>query len=303
MDTPQVLLIIKNTYSQLGVSLKRIADLALEHPQELSAMNIKEIATACEVSIGSVTRFIKILGYKNFKAFQLELTRGLSDSGYTGSTSTLPLDTSISFSYELENTPISTEEISKKVFQSNIQMLMETMQSIDYETLEMVTNMILSARNLVFLGAGRSHIVAESARTRFYRLGLNAFSYWDAHEQIVASTLATPDDLVIGISNYGHSASVVNGLTITRRKGVKTIGITSVQNSPITAAAQYNLVTIFNHKNLEFQPTKLAYEPASENITQMVVIDCLYMNVVARLGKEAVNSIFETTRTLNIERV
>lgn len=111
MDTPQVLLIIKNTYSQLGVSLKRIADLALEHPQELSAMNIKEIATACEVSIGSVTRFIKILGYKNFKAFQLELTRGLSDSGYTGSTSTLPLDTSISFSYELENTPISTEEI------------------------------------------------------------------------------------------------------------------------------------------------------------------------------------------------
>jgi RpiR family transcriptional regulator, carbohydrate utilization regulator len=301
MNQQQLLISIKNKYSEMGISLRRVADLVLTDPERIADMNIQDIAHKSEVSLASITRFIKMLGYKNYKSFQMSLVREMTtDEKRTVENSG---DTSITFSYGLSSNLTTSEEISKKVFKSNIQMLSDTMKTVSYEKIGLITDLILKARNLIFVAAGRSHIAAESGRSRFYRLGINTFCYWDAHEQIVAATTCTKDDLVIGISNYGHSASVVTSLIQAKKHGATTVCITSVENSPIVEAADHCLLTTFNYANLEYQPTKEAYEPASENIAQIVLIDCLYMNVVMRLGKECVYKINESTKALDSVRI
>jgi DNA-binding MurR/RpiR family transcriptional regulator len=233
--TPLILLQIKNQYSEFNPAMKQIADYLFTVGRQVLYRGISELAVASEVSEASVTRFVRLLKFDNFKAFQFELAKSLmqvEESGKTGLA-----NNQIAFEYGGVSPGDSAEEVGKKVFQSNIQMLQDTMRTMDYKKVEYVTDLIIKARNLVFLGVGRSYITAESARIRFNRLGINSFSYSDSQEQIVASTTCTGKDVFFGISNFGRSASVVNKLYQAKIRGAATIGITSADGSPLTRIA------------------------------------------------------------------
>jgi len=50
-------------------AMRRIADILITDTQSLLNCSIGDIAEKSNVSAASVTRFVQILGYKNFKAF------------------------------------------------------------------------------------------------------------------------------------------------------------------------------------------------------------------------------------------
>ncbi|MDR3161169.1 MAG: MurR/RpiR family transcriptional regulator, partial [Spirochaetaceae bacterium] len=261
---------IKNRYSEFNPAMKQIADYIFESGDKVLSMGISQVATASGVSVASVTRFVRLLQFTNFKSFQLELAKAVIHENEHIKTE--PADNTIVFEYGGTSPHDSVEEVGKKVFQSNIQMLSDTMRTIDYKKMEYVTNCIIHARNLVFLGVGRSYITAESGRIRFNRLGINSFSYSDTQEQIVAATTCSDKDVFFGISNFGRSAAVVNNIYQAKLRGAKTIGITSAEGSPLTQAVDVCFLTAFNSANMEYRTHKQAFEPACENIAQMVLL-------------------------------
>jgi DNA-binding MurR/RpiR family transcriptional regulator len=288
---------IKNQYSEFNPAMKQIADYLFTSDRQILYMGISELAAASGVSEASVTRFVRLLKFDSFKAFQFELAKSLMQ------VETGMVNNRIAFEYGGVSPSDSAEEVGKKVFQSNIQMLQDTLRTIDYKKVEYVTDLIINARNLVFLGVGRSYITAESARIRFNRLGINSFSYSDTQEQIVAATTCTEKDVFFGISNFGRSASVVNNLCQAKTRGAATIGITSADGSPLTRIADTCFLVAFNSANMEYHTHEQAFEPASETIAQMVLLDCIYMNVALKQDESCFEMFYNTVRVLSNERL
>ena len=299
--TPLVMLQIKNRYSEFNPAMKQIADYLFESGNTVIDMGISQLAAASGVSIASVTRFVRLLNFTSFKSFQLEWAKAVMN----GKENVLsePENNRISFEYGGTSPKDSVEKVAKKVFQSNIQMLSDTMGTIDYKKMEYVTNRIIKARNLVFLGVGRSYITAESGRIRFNRLGINSFSYSDTQEQIVAATTCSDKDVFFGISNFGRSRSVVHNIYQAKLRGAETIGITSADGSPLTQAVAVCFLTAFNNANMEYRTHKQAFEPACENIAQMVLLDCIYMNVALKQNKACFDMFYNTVKVLSNERL
>ena len=68
---------IRSAYSTLPTAERKVADFILENPARASLMVINEIAEAAGVSVPSVTRLARKLGYNGFLALRLDLARDL----------------------------------------------------------------------------------------------------------------------------------------------------------------------------------------------------------------------------------
>ncbi|MDR2143244.1 MAG: MurR/RpiR family transcriptional regulator [Treponema sp.] len=297
-----VALQIRNHYSEFNPAMKQIADFVLSSGDRMFSMGIKELAEASGVSDASVTRFVRLLQYKSFKSFQMAWAQSSAPAN-EGDSSKKQAINEVFFEYGGTSPQDSAEEIGEKVFRSNIQMLSDTMKIIDYEKVEYVTKLILKARNLVFLGVGRSFVTAESGRIRFNRLGINSFCYSDSQEIIVSTTTCTSKDIFFGISNFGRSAAVVKNLVHAKERGAATVGITCAEGSPLTQVADTCFLTAFNHTNMGYHTGKQMFEPACENIPQIALLDCIYMNVALKQNKACYDMFHNTVKVLYQEKL
>ena len=82
---------------------------------------------------------------------------------------------------------------------------------------------------------------------RLLRMGFNVHCISDSHMMIINSSIASKDDLVIGISISGETSEVVNALRISKKNGAKVVSITSFENSSITKYSDINF-TVYNAK-------------------------------------------------------
>jgi DNA-binding MurR/RpiR family transcriptional regulator len=301
--TSMVALQIKNHYSEFNPAMKQIADHILASGSGSLSMNIRELAEASGVSDASVTRFVHKLRYKNFKAFQMAWAQSSIPAAKQNNPAKKTEKDTVVFEYGGTSPRDSAEQICEKVFTSNIQMLSDTMKIIDYKKIDYVTRLILRARNLVFLGVGRSYVTAESGRIRFNRLGINSFCYSDSQEIIVSTTTCASKDVFFGISNFGRSAAVVNNLAYAKERGAATVGITCAEGSPLTQVVDTCFLTAFNHTNMEYHTGKQIFEPACENIAQMALLDCIYMNVALKQDKSCYDMFHNTVKVLHQEKL
>jgi DNA-binding MurR/RpiR family transcriptional regulator len=300
-STPLIMLQIKNQYSEFNPAMKQIADYLFISADKALHMGISELAGECRVSVASITRFVHQLNFKSFKAFQLGLAK--PETPESAPREFRRTSNRITFEYGGTSPADSVEDVGKKVFQSNIQMLSDTMRIIDYKKIGYVSDLITRARKIVFLGVGLSYITAENGRIRFNRLGINSFAYSDSQEMIVASTTCTEKDVFFGISNFGRSTAVVKNMQRARLRGAATVGITSADGSPLMQAVDTCFLTAFNTAHMEYRTRNQEFEPSSENIAQMVMLDCIYMNVALKQDKSCFDMFYNTVKELSKERL
>lgn len=300
MVTPRIVLDINNKYASMNPAMQSISNFLVKNFDKVAYMGISELAASSGVSDATVSRYVKHMGFKNYKAFQLEMVSSLNISENDSSDDVDGMYSKLEYGGITKNDPI--EFLCRKVFRSNMQMLEDSLSIIDTQTIELISNRILKARNVVFFGVGRSWVTAESGRSRLYRLGINAFCYNDAHEQIVAACMCDKRDVVIAISNYGRSKSVVNNARRARQTGATTVGITSAKNSPLSNAVEFPLYTSFSYESLSIEKNQ-SYEPASENIAQIALLDCIYMSVSMKKDVHTLERFYQTAREMEEERI
>lgn len=297
MVTPGIIIEMKSRYNNMNPAMQQIADYLISHYEEAAYLGIHELAKRSGVSAASVTGFVKEMSYKNYKAFQLAIavSLGQNNNGQAQAEEG-------PFVYGGIDEKDSMKEICQKVFRTNMQMLADTLSIIDTREMEAVAEHILKANRVLFLGVGRSFLAAESGKNRFYRLGINTFCYRDPHEQIVGTSMCEKGDMVIAISNYGRSRSVVRATELARSLGVMTVGITSAKNSPLANVVDYPFFSAAD-TNAMNGPDSAPFEPSSENITQIVMLDCLYMYVALHEKRRIRDKYYATTKELEAERV
>jgi RpiR family carbohydrate utilization transcriptional regulator len=278
----------------MNPALRRIADRVLKSPDDIKSISIKDLATQCDVSESTVTRFVRDIEVSSFQHFKILIAEELSQ----GSSNGIPrlADRHV---YEDITEEDDTASVLTKVTARYAMTIADTCAGLPASELERAVAAIEAADSLAFFAMGASLICVENALLRFMRVGKSCQFFRDLGiRQISISTLG-PKSLAIGISNSGRTISTVDSLKEAKAQGAMTMCITSFPDSPIVRHADIRL----------FTPTVTGvvgpaeyHESMVSKIAQLQVIDVLYSLYAVRNFGSAIAGLEKTSDVTSLTR-
>jgi len=265
-----VIQMIKEKYDEFTNAEKQIADVILSDPGGVIESSISDLSKKAGVkSEASVVKFYKKLGLNSFQQFKVILVQSISRA---------PLE----IVYEDVSTEDDTRTITEKIFKATVRAILDTLNSIDVESIKKAVEMFREARRIIFIGFAASAAVAFDAFHKFTRIGKNCLFSNDEH--IIATILATasPGDLLVAVSHTGETISVVNFARKAREMRIPVVAITG--NKKSTLAKYSDVVLVTNTKE-----TKIRTDAMTSRIVQLVILDTIYTLLAARDPKAIEN--------------
>jgi DNA-binding MurR/RpiR family transcriptional regulator len=256
------LLRIRELMNSLTPKERKLASYILEYPAEAVNQSIEELARICGVSISSVVRFCKSLGYSGYK----ELLRMLSTD--------LVLIQQDSITYTDVRPGDSLDMIVRSVSMSNTKAIENTLSVLDEKELQRAIDAICKARRIDFYGVGSSGNVAMDANNKFMRINKTSIASQDPHVQILSATTLKPEDVAVLISYSGETMDTLETADIVRQTGATIISITRLGRNPLAELADIRLYS----SSVEGLVRSGAM---SSRIGQLNVIDILYTAVTS----------------------
>jgi len=272
---------IKSAMESFKPSERAVAEFVLANPEQVMHMSISEASQNISVGESTIIRFCRVMGYKGYQDFKLRLAQDLVEP--------------VHYIHENVSFGDSAEDLAKKVFQTNLKAVEDTMKVLDPEMVEVAARVLTGARRIDIYGVGYSSFTANDAKLKLARLGLIVDAYGDAHLQAMAAVSLTKSDVVIGISHSGSTKDVVDSLSAARKNGAVTIAITNFSPSPITKAADIVLLTAAPESTF-------GGEVLTSRIAQLCVVDVMSATVAITLGEKCLALIEKTSEAVKKKR-
>lgn len=292
-QTSGILSRIRYMSAYLNPALRRIAEQVLRKPDKVKSMSIKELATICEVSESTVTRFVREIDVKSFQQFKILIAEELSQSQAVDAPST---DRHV---YEDIAETDDTNAVISKVSARYAMTVQDTMTGSNAGRFEAAVKAIEQAETLSFFAMGSSMICVENALMRFMRVGKSCQFFRDLGVRQISTAALGPNSLAIGVSNSGRTISTVDALKSAKEQGASTLCITSFTDSPIVKHSDLKL----------FTPTVTGatgaadyHESMVSKIAQLQVIDILYSIYAVRNFGSAMEGLEKTSNVTSATR-
>jgi len=269
--------IINARMSAFSRAEKQVAAYVRTHLEKAPLLSVHALAAAAGVSVASVSRMARIIGYPGFNEFRVGLAREIPPAP-------------ISTIYRAIAANDSGRTVVRKVFAGNIRSLQETLQILNIGACIRAARAISAAERIIFVGIGSSGYLAQDAALRFLHLDIRAEACADAYQMLVRAMQTGKKQVMVGISHSGRSAATVKALALARKNGALTIGIANYTRSPLHKVSHIFFNTAFPESS--FKAAAL-----SSAVAQMCLMDTLYL-LVARQGRvtpkvERVNAMIE----------
>lgn len=167
-----------------------IARTILQNYNKIPDLTIFDLADLCFVSSSSITRFIRTMGYNNYKEFKNEISH------------TLKIDVDYSKKVNMASAE-DLQPIYRRYTENVIENIQYTFDNIDYRQLNRVCEMIYQAKEIALFGLEYANYVGihfqnkMASLNRFIQLGVS-----DEKQLELAKKLA-PNSLVFIISLEG----------------------------------------------------------------------------------------------------
>ena len=272
---------ISSAIESLKPAERSIADFVLADPERVMHMSISEASQKIGVGESTIIRFCRGLGYKGYQDFKLRLAQDLVEP--------------VHYIHENVSFDDNAEDLAKKVFQTNLKAVENTMKALDSEMVEVAARLLTEARRIDIYGVGYSSFTAHDAKLKLARLGLVVDAFGDAHLQAMAAATLNKGDAAIGISHSGSTRDVVDALATARKSGATTIAVTNFSPSPITRAADIVLLTAAPESTF-------GGEVLASRIAQLCVVDVLSVMVATTLGERCLTLIEKTSEAVKKKR-
>lgn len=257
---PEALITIKSLYEGFSPAQKQVASFILNHQDEIPFLSIHELARQAGVSVASISRFARTLGFTDIKDLKVQMGRD-ARSTFTGI-------------YQAIEPKDSDEQIIDKVFNGNIRSLEDTLKILNRSDLIKGAKAIAGGRRVVFFGIGSSGYLAQDAALRFGQIGIAAEAYIDSYQMLTQAFRIKKGELAVGISHSGRSAITVKVLELAKANGAETMGISNYIKSPLRSHCRLFLAT-------SFPESRVKVAALSSRVAQMCLMDALYL-LVAR---------------------
>ena len=258
MAMKSVLLVLRESMSNLSDTEREIASYLLANPREIIDLSIHELAKQTFSSSSSIVRLCHRLGFTGYKDFRKAVTIELA----------IREQSQLEQEQELSHSD-SLDEIISKITYKNIMSLEDTKNLMDVQTLEECLWLIQKARFIYLFGMGASLCAAMDAYLKFLRLNKPCIINEDWHSQLLQARNATAEDLGIVISYSGNTLEVIECMKALKANNTPIIAITRCMHTPVSELADQRLFTTANESI--FRSGAM-----SSRISQLNIIDILY---------------------------
>lgn len=242
---------------------KAIAEALLENPEAITHMTLAEIARESGSSEASIIRFCKRMGYDGYSSLKEAFIRAIAEGT------------------EIQSEGIDVSDdmktILKKVFQSNVQTLSDTLVLAD-DGYERALEALLKARGIHFFGVGDAFAVCELAYMKFSRLGIACSAHSDVMLQMVTAGNLSENDVALAISYEGRSKNVVEAMKVAKQMGATTISITKMNKSPLLKYSDINLF-------IAVSDLTIGRDKVTRRVADQFILDALYLGYTTRMNK------------------
>lgn len=203
--------LIRSIYDTMPSSERALADRVLEYPNEVLLCSATELADRAGASKAAVSRFVKRLGYGDFREMQREI-RQAQMTGDPIFLSAVPGGGQGGLSQHLER---------------DIASLRDTIEQIDATKVEEISRKILSARRVVCLGFRNSYVFANYLRRQLILIRPDVALIPGAGQMLMEDFGDLgPDDLLITVGLRRRSAQLARAMELFSDRGVPIAYIT-----------------------------------------------------------------------------
>lgn len=247
---------------------KTVASYILSKPSEAVHPSIEELASKIGVSVSTLLRFVKKLGYDGYQQFRIALaTEALAPE-----------------SRFYETSVVDSEDAVKIVFSAAKTALEMTEKLVDRATLKQVAQAACKAETFYIFGLGGSAVVARDAFHKLIRSGLHCQMAEDFHLQLMMASQTCSDDLALVISHTGANKDTLGIVDVLKKSGCRVAAITTYPRSPLARVADFPLLS-------GAPGASVISEAFSARIAHLAIIDSLYVEVMEVLKKEGLESV------------
>lgn len=248
--------IVKTNYSNLSKSEKLVIDYILNNLETASLLTIQETAQKTNISIATISRLAKKLGFSSYQEMRLKIY----ESNQPNHDAFFP---NVSVNDSLL-------DIANHSFYTNKLSLEETQSILKEDDLELAVSLLARSKTCGIFGLGASQVVAMSAYHRFTRSSLECVFVQDFHLQLLQVARLTSDDCILLISHTGNNKDTLRIVEIAKQNNVPIITITSNVTSPLAKLSEVILVSVSDETN--FRP-----EAVSSLVSQITLVDALFI--------------------------
>ena len=282
MDDYNVLERMTTLYSSLTKSEKKVADYVFANQMDAQYMSITDLAAASDVAEATIFRFCKTLGFAGYNEFKLTLAKSTVPS--------LSRDEAYDI-YGKVKPEDSILDMCKKLYNSDVEALTQTLQKIDEEAIIRAVDIIAASDRVFCFGQGGSSILAMEAWGRFLTACSHFYHVQDNHLQAMTAALLTPADTILFFSYSGSTRDMMDILPDASKRGVKVILIT---HFPHCEAASYADVVLLCGSN----EGPLQMGSIAAKIAQLYLLDVLFNEFCRRQLERTMTDREATTRAI-----
>ncbi|MFD1801003.1 MurR/RpiR family transcriptional regulator [Mixta tenebrionis] len=272
---------MQNSMTRVG---KSIARYVLASPHRVTQLSIADLSEEVNAGEASVIRFCRLLGYKGFQNFKMELAIELAMTD-SDDNSTL-LDAEIQESDDAHTIGLKLQGAISTV-------LSETLNLLDMQQVERVVEALHLSNSAYIFGVGASGLTAEEMKHKLMRIGLRVDALTNNHFMYMQAALLKAGDVAIGISHSGHSPETIHALSLARQAGATTVALTHNLGSPLSKVADFTLIN--GNRQGRLQGDSIGTKTA-----QLFVLDLIYTLLVQKAPETARSNKLRTMDALSM---
>jgi DNA-binding MurR/RpiR family transcriptional regulator len=218
---------LAEAYRELPEAMRRIADALMSDPLLGALWGIESMAERAEVSVGTVVRFAKRLGYKGFSEFR----DALRDACHARSGDA---------DLELMESPTDVFGTLAEVARRDGENLGRMIQMVDHATLEAATRLLVEAHHRVILGRGVSHVMGLIMGFYLTQAGLPCIAAIPSDFSNQVANLGA-NDLLVVLSFAPYSRETVDSAIFARESGIPVLAFSDRADSPLKPYADIHI--------------------------------------------------------------
>ena len=273
---PTLLQRLQTTAPLLPRAQQQVVAVLLDDPHRALSMSVDALAAMARVSMPTIMRTARQLGYAGVREFKLALAQDLARV------------TPVHRSVNLED---GTSDIVQKILGGAAASVTGLQEQLSVETLERAAHLLASAQRIDCYSVGStSAFMANDLQSRLFRLGRTAHAFHDAHLQLISAASLGPSGVAVAISHVGRMPFLLEAVRFAQSQGATVIAITQ----PGTVLAELADVTI----GVSVPADAVMRVGVEAYIAHLLVIELLMVLVLKVLGPQAAQQLTQLRSVL-----
>ncbi|EPY5215876.1 SIS domain-containing protein [Klebsiella pneumoniae] len=282
----EIFLLARTLAPELGKKERAIARFIDDNHQSLARMSITEIANYLKVSVSSITKVSKKLGFTGFHDLKLSVSNNMNAVENTVDIPVIP------------DSEKYVESVLESTFLNSVLALQESLNVIDCAVIKSVAYLFINKpeeARIFIAGCGGSSAICDDFNHKLLKIGIFSSVFSDSHKQLMTASLMRQGDILLAVSHSGQTSDIIQMVNMANESGAETICLTNYPNSPLSLIARHSIISAVKNN-------PITGENATTRIVHLNILDAIFTIIASKTSDKSKNSLLSTRNAVASKR-